>query len=156
MVQMESKREARPHDNSQQTLSVCMIVRDEAHNLPQCLENIRHVASEIVVVDTGSEDDTVEAVAQGAAGTRGVFDDCLSQGMCMTVAAVGNDEVGILTVPVGNVMTQVCQQGSEFPELFTVAILFQQFQCEPAAVGRIVDLHQVLNLQQRLLDRLVQ
>ena len=40
-----------------------MIVRDESANLPQCLEHVRHVADEIVVVDTGSHDDTV-AVAQ--------------------------------------------------------------------------------------------
>ena len=50
--------------NEQQTLSVCMIVRNEAKNLPECLKNIRKVASEMVVVDTGSDDDTIE-VAKG-------------------------------------------------------------------------------------------
>ena len=42
-----------------QALSVCMIVRDEAQNLRPCTEHIRQVASEIVVVDTGSKDDTI-------------------------------------------------------------------------------------------------
>ena len=44
-------------------LSVCLIVRNEASNLPRCLDSIRGLADEIVVVDTGSTDDTV-AIAQ--------------------------------------------------------------------------------------------
>lgn len=41
------------------TLSVCMIVRDEAETLARCLNCIASVADEIIVVDTGSTDDTV-------------------------------------------------------------------------------------------------
>jgi glycosyltransferase involved in cell wall biosynthesis len=37
-------------------LSVCMIVRDEEHNLPRALESCADLAEEIVVVDTGSQD----------------------------------------------------------------------------------------------------
>src|SRR3984957_12225351 len=36
-----------------------MIVRNEEHHLPDCLESIRHIVDEIVLVDTGSTDDTV-------------------------------------------------------------------------------------------------
>jgi tetratricopeptide (TPR) repeat protein len=36
-----------------------MIVRDEAAHLPDCLESIRGVVDEIVIVDTGSTDETV-------------------------------------------------------------------------------------------------
>jgi tetratricopeptide (TPR) repeat protein len=36
-----------------------MIVRDEATHLPDCLESIREVVDEIVIVDTGSTDETV-------------------------------------------------------------------------------------------------
>ncbi len=45
------------------TLSVCMIVKDEEDNLGACLESIRRVADQIVVVDTGSTDGTI-AVAE--------------------------------------------------------------------------------------------
>jgi len=41
------------------TLSLCLIVKNEAANLPRCLESAAGVADEIVVVDTGSLDDTV-------------------------------------------------------------------------------------------------
>ena len=37
-----------------------MIVRDEENNLPHCLESVRGVFDEIVVVDTGSTDRTIE------------------------------------------------------------------------------------------------
>lgn len=49
-------------------LALCMIVRDEERMLPGCLESVRNIVDEIVVVDTGSTDGTV-AIAQ-AAGAR--------------------------------------------------------------------------------------
>lgn len=45
------------------SLSLCMIVKNEAENLPRCLESVRSVVDEIVLVDTGSTDQTV-AIAQ--------------------------------------------------------------------------------------------
>jgi len=41
-------------------LSVCLIVKNEEKFLGQCLKSVRDVASQIVVVDTGSTDRTVE------------------------------------------------------------------------------------------------
>lgn len=41
-------------------LTVCMIARNEEGNLPSCLEAIRGLADEIVLVDTGSSDGTRE------------------------------------------------------------------------------------------------
>ena len=41
-------------------LSVCLIVKDEERFLAQCLQSIRSIASEIIVVDTGSKDRTIE------------------------------------------------------------------------------------------------
>ena len=48
-------------------LSVCMIVRNESLHLPKALASVKGIAAEIVVVDTGSTDDTVAiATAMGA------------------------------------------------------------------------------------------
>jgi len=46
------------------TLSVCMIVKDEEKLLGQCLESVKDVADEIIIVDTGSTDRTVEIARQ--------------------------------------------------------------------------------------------
>ena len=45
-------------------LSACLIVRNEAARLPRCLSSLSGVADELIVVDTGSTDDTV-AIASG-------------------------------------------------------------------------------------------
>jgi glycosyltransferase involved in cell wall biosynthesis/thioredoxin-like negative regulator of GroEL len=42
------------------TLSLCMIVRDEEQMLPRCLAAVAGAVDEIVVVDTGSTDATIE------------------------------------------------------------------------------------------------
>jgi glycosyltransferase involved in cell wall biosynthesis len=41
-------------------ISVCMIVKNEERYLDNCLKSIKDVADEIVIVDTGSDDRTVE------------------------------------------------------------------------------------------------
>ncbi|HDG98213.1 MAG TPA: tetratricopeptide repeat protein [Desulfobacterales bacterium] len=41
-----------------QSISLCMIVRNEEQNLKECLESIHYLVDEIIVVDTGSEDRT--------------------------------------------------------------------------------------------------
>ncbi|MGF1479151.1 MAG: tetratricopeptide repeat protein [Cyanophyceae cyanobacterium] len=43
--------------------SLCMIVKNEEAALPQCLESVQNVVDEMVVLDTGSTDQTI-AVAQ--------------------------------------------------------------------------------------------
>jgi glycosyltransferase involved in cell wall biosynthesis/Tfp pilus assembly protein PilF len=49
------------------TVSACMILRDEERDLPRCLASLKGAVDEIVVVDTGSTDRTVEiATAAGA------------------------------------------------------------------------------------------
>jgi tetratricopeptide (TPR) repeat protein len=46
--------------NSLVRLSLCMIVKDEEQRLPLCLQSVRDVVDEMIVVDTGSRDRTVE------------------------------------------------------------------------------------------------
>lgn len=41
-------------------VSLCMIVKDEEEALPGCLESVRGLVDEIIVVDTGSKDRTPE------------------------------------------------------------------------------------------------
>jgi glycosyltransferase involved in cell wall biosynthesis len=54
-------------------LSLCMIVKNEEQNLPQCLDSARGLAGEVIVVDTGSTDRT-PAVAAGCGATVIQFD----------------------------------------------------------------------------------
>ena len=51
---LSDERVAAPH------ISVCLIAKDEERFLPQCLRSVRDVASQIIVVDTGSSDRTAE------------------------------------------------------------------------------------------------
>jgi tetratricopeptide (TPR) repeat protein len=44
-------------------VSLCLITKNEEENLPRVIESVRGLVSEVIVVDTGSTDDTV-AVAQ--------------------------------------------------------------------------------------------
>ena len=46
------------------TISLCMIVKNEADVLARCLESVRAVADEIIVVDTGSTDATIEIASR--------------------------------------------------------------------------------------------
>lgn len=46
------------------SLSLCMIVRNEEHNLPRCLDSVQGLASELIVIDTGSTDGTRDIAAR--------------------------------------------------------------------------------------------
>lgn len=41
------------------TLSVCIIAKNEERNLQRCLESIKGIADEVILVDTGSVDNTI-------------------------------------------------------------------------------------------------
>lgn len=41
------------------SVSLCMIVKNEEESLPRCLESVKSLVDEIIIVDTGSEDATV-------------------------------------------------------------------------------------------------
>ena len=45
-------------------LSLCMIVKNEEENLTSCLESVQDIVDEMVVMDTGSTDKTVEIARQ--------------------------------------------------------------------------------------------
>ncbi len=55
------RKEKRKRESSKSPLlSLCMMVKNEEEMLPRCLESIKGSADEIIVVDTGSSDRTVE------------------------------------------------------------------------------------------------
>jgi tetratricopeptide (TPR) repeat protein len=58
-------RAARPAQD--QTVSLCMIVKDEEAMLPRCLDAVRDWVDEMIVVDTGSTDRTVEIAQERGA-----------------------------------------------------------------------------------------
>jgi glycosyltransferase involved in cell wall biosynthesis len=45
---------------SRLTLSLCMIVKNEEKNLPRCLKSVQGLVDQIVIVDTGLTDQTIE------------------------------------------------------------------------------------------------
>lgn len=53
-----------PKERAPQRISLCMIVRDEEEHLARCLSSVQGVVDEIVIVDTGSVDRSVE-IAEG-------------------------------------------------------------------------------------------
>lgn len=58
-----------------QTLSVCMIVRNEERYLSDCLESIKEVADQIIILDTGSTDKTLD-IARSSGAEIHHFDWC--------------------------------------------------------------------------------
>ena len=52
------------------TISLCMIVKDEEAVLKRCLESAKEIADEMIVVDTGSRDQTREIAEKEGAGVN--------------------------------------------------------------------------------------
>lgn len=48
-------------------LSICLVVKNEEENLPKCFDAVRGLASEFIVVDTGSTDSTTRIAAEHGA-----------------------------------------------------------------------------------------
>jgi tetratricopeptide (TPR) repeat protein len=49
-----------PSEPAPPKITLCMIVKNEEEHLPQCLTSVRGLADQIIIVDTGSTDRTVE------------------------------------------------------------------------------------------------
>lgn len=74
-----------------------MIVRNEAANLPACLDSVRTLADEIVVVDTGSTDATREiARAHGARVINASWTGDFSAARNLALAAASGDWILVL------------------------------------------------------------
>ena len=59
-------------------ISACMIVKNEEENILNCIKSFKEYMTEIIVVDTGSTDRTIELAEQMG---EGLF-DTLARGLC--------------------------------------------------------------------------
>lgn len=71
-------------------ISLCMIVKNESHNLSRCLDSVKDLVDEMIVVDTGSTDDTVE-IAKSYGAKVGFF------AWCDDFAAARNHSLSLAT-----------------------------------------------------------
>lgn len=86
-----------PSSREVPSLSVCLIVRNEEKFLGHCLASIRPLASQIVVVDTGSTDRTVEiAQEHGAEVHHFTWDDDFSSARNAALERATGDWVLVL------------------------------------------------------------
>ncbi len=60
----ETKARQVVKDMTPPLISLCLIVKDEAHQIEKCLQSVLSVIDEIIVVDTGSTDGTQEICRQ--------------------------------------------------------------------------------------------
>ncbi len=95
-----SDRAGSPPPRRRASLTVALITRDEERNLPRCLASIRDLADQVVVVDSGSTDRTVE-IARAAGAEVSVHDfpgyvaqsqRALEQARCDWILALDADE----------------------------------------------------------------
>ena len=70
MKKKKRKRKQKKGRTPKNSLALCMIVKNEAANLRRCLESVRGLVSEINIVDTGSDDDTVRTAKRLGARVR--------------------------------------------------------------------------------------
>jgi len=57
---VQQKKTTGNQSNIDPGISICMIVKNEEKHLPKCLESVRGLGAELIIVDTGSTDRTVE------------------------------------------------------------------------------------------------
>ena len=78
-------------------LSVCMMVRDEAHTIRRCLSSIDGLYQELCVVDTGSIDDTESVVLEYGAKLLKISNCNDSEGRIVDFALARNTAISMAT-----------------------------------------------------------
>jgi len=79
------------------TISLCMMVKNEEELLPQCLDSLKTAVDEIIVVDTGSTDRTVEiAESYGAKVYHHPWENDFSKHRNQSIQYASNDWILIM------------------------------------------------------------
>lgn len=74
------------------TLSLCLITKDEEKNIARCINSVKDIVDEIVVVDTGSKDKTVEiAESFGAKIIHAKWEDDFSKARNIAIENAKSD-----------------------------------------------------------------
>ena len=107
------------------TISLCMIVKNEEAVLARCLDSLKGLMDEIIIVDTGSTDRTKEIARQY---TALVYDFS----WCDDFAAAKNFAISKATNPYVMIL-----DSDEFLENIDIQKLEHQIKEQPYAVGRI-------------------
>jgi len=90
-------RKKRKPASTRPRVSLCMIVRDETTMLPDCLASVRGAVDEVVVVDTGSVDDTPQvARAAGAIVVHRPWDDDFAAPRNLAITVATGDWILVL------------------------------------------------------------
>ncbi|MGC9196670.1 MAG: tetratricopeptide repeat-containing glycosyltransferase family 2 protein [Syntrophobacteraceae bacterium] len=73
-------------------LSLCMIVKNEVDCLPACLDSVKDIVDEMVIVDTGSTDGTLDLVKKWASKmTQVAWNDDFSHARNISIAMATGD-----------------------------------------------------------------
>lgn len=79
------------------TLSLCMITKDEQDFLTDCLESVKQIVDEIIIVDTGSKDNTVKIAKEfGAKVIKHEWDDNFSKARNISLQNATKDWILVL------------------------------------------------------------
>ena len=79
------------------SLSLCMIVKDEGKFLEGCLESVKNFVDEIVIVDTGSTDNTIQIAEKfGAKVVKHNWDNSFSEARNVSLKHATKDWILVL------------------------------------------------------------
>jgi tetratricopeptide (TPR) repeat protein len=118
-----------PASSNSSNISLCMIVRDEAIMLPRCLKSVQGLVHEMIVVDTGSIDRTVEIAQQfGAAVYRHPWKDDFADARNASLRHAQGD--WILVLDADETLMEECipalQSALESPHCLAVTLLREE------------------------------
>lgn len=115
-----------PQSPDKPMLSLCMIVKNESHNLPRCLASAQPYVDEIIVVDTGSEDNTPEIAAQyGAKVSYFKWCDDFAAARNYSLSLVSGDWILVLDADEELVINSenFWREISSYPDIFAYFII---------------------------------